>query len=87
MDQKPTGLAPIKIMALTTEELKSFSQELELLLEKYHAQLAVFPIITPDGRLSAQVEAIKKVEQPIPSPFVEPDGTISPPKPPEEETA
>lgn len=60
---------------LSVEEIKSFSIEMDALLDKYSAEMIVVPMIKPDGRLSAEAQVLKKVEKSIPSPFMQSNGS------------
>lgn len=60
-----------KLVELSPDEIKAVTTELEALLLKHSAQFVVTPIIQQDGRLSAQLQVLKKIElvpKGVPSP-------------------
>lgn len=60
----------IELHPLSKEEAEIISKKLDAIQNEHSAQIVLTPIITPDGRLSAKAEVFKKVELPVPSPFI-----------------
>jgi len=57
MSNEPT----YKLVEFSKEEANEILKEVDTILAKYNAQIAVSPIINPNGTLGAQAQILKKV--------------------------
>ena len=65
--------AKFNFVPLSDTEAKEFTKELDALLLKYGAEMAIMPVINPNGTLGAWAQVGKKKMLDVPSPYNEPE--------------